>query len=469
MIPFIQRRRIPMIIDHQTLPRAVTRRHFLSLLAVGAGASLLAACQASSTPAPTSAPAKPADAAKPAAPAAAAQATAPASGQSAPAAKTAGATVKFGVLANYKGDAIEQELPKFTEKTGIKVTIDKLPNANLVDKLTVSYAAGNPDYDLSMMDEPWVPGLSPYLVNLDEYVKRDNIDLKQYAPNALAAGVYKDQRVALPLDPNVLMVWYRKNLLEAKGVKVPTTMNEVIDAAEKLNDPANGVAGISVAGKKDGQIGVVADVLLWNEGQEIITSDGKFGFDSPAGQKALETYQRILKVAPPGVLGYAATEQLDAFYTGKAAMVFYWASIGPTVIDPAKAKDADKMGWTSIPNAMRGIWTLGIPQGSKQKDATWELLKWMTGPEGSLLFTQNAGGHSPRYDVLQNPDFQKKYPWAPDLLKALDGSKARPQIPTWTTLDNSIVDMTTAVLSGQSSAQDAIKTTTQQVQPYLKG
>ena len=273
----------------------------------------------------------------------------------------------------------------------------------------------------------------------------------------------------MPLDPNVLMVWFRKNLLDAKGVKVPTTMNEVIDAAEKLNDPANGVAGISVAGKKDGQIGVVAEVLLWNEGQEIITSDGKFGFDSPAGIKALETYQRIIKLAPPGVLGYAATEQLDAFYTGKAAMVFYWASIGPTVVDPAKAKDADKMGWTSIPNAMRGIWTLGIPQGSKQKEAAWELLKWMTGPEGSLMFTQNAGGHSPRYDVLQNADFQKKYPWANDLLKALDGSKARPQIPTWTTLDNSIVDMTTAVLSGQSSPADAIKTTTQQVAPYLKG
>jgi multiple sugar transport system substrate-binding protein len=453
-----------MTVDPRTSPRAVTRRHVLSLLAVGAGASLLAACQAGSTPAPTTAPAKPA------APAAAAQATtAPAQpAQAAPASKLAGATVKFGVLANYKGEAIEQELPKFTEKTGIKVTVDKLPNANLIDKLTVSYAAGNPDYDVSMMDEPWLPGLSPYLVNLDEYVKRDNLDLKQYAPNALAAGVYKDQRVALPLDPNVMMLWYRKNVLEAKGVKVPTNFNEILAAAEKLHDP-NGMAGISVAGKKDGQLSAVSILLLWNEGQEVITSDGKFGFDSPAGVKALETYARLIKSAPPGVLGYAATEQLDAFYTGKAAMVFYWASIGPTVIDPSKAKDADQMGWTGIPNGMRGVWTLGIPQGSKQKDATWELIKWMTGAEGSLMFTQNAGGHSPRYDVLQNADFQKKYPWANDLLKALDGSKARPQIPTWTTIENSIVDMTTSVLSGQSSAQDAIKTTTQQVQPYLKG
>ena len=469
-----------MIVDPRSERRVVTRRHFLSLLAVGAGASLLAACQQSSTAAPTSAPAKPAESkpaeSKPAAPAAQPAATSAPAGQatsapaqSAAASKLAGTTVKFGVLSNYKGDAIEKELPAFTDKTGIKVSLDKLPSANLVDKLTVSYAAGNPDYDLSMMDEPWVPGLSPYLVNLDEYVKKDNVDLKQYVPNALAAGVYKDQRVALPLDPNVMMLWFRKNLLEAKSIKAPANFNEIIDAAEKLNDPAHEVAGISVAGKKNGQVSTLAILLLWNEGQDVITPDGKFGFDSPAGQKALETYQRVIKSAPPGVLGYADTEELDAFYTGKAAMVFYWASIGPNVTDASKTKDSDKMGWTGVPNGMRGVWTLGIPQGSKNKDAAWELIKWITGPEGSLMFTQNGGGHSPRFDVLQNADFQKKYPWAPDLMKALEVSKARPQIPTWTTIENSIIDMTTAVLSGQQSPQDAIKSTTQQVQPYLKG
>ena len=55
---------------------------------------------------------------------------------------------------------------------------------------------------------------------------------------------------------------------------------------------------------------------------EIITPDKKFGFDGPAGIKALQTYQRIIKSAPPGVLAYGATEQINAFYTGKAAMVF---------------------------------------------------------------------------------------------------------------------------------------------------
>jgi multiple sugar transport system substrate-binding protein len=149
-------------------------------------------------------------------------------------------------------------------------------------------------------------------------------------------------------------------------------------------------------------------------------------------------------------------------------MVFYWASIGPNATDPSKSKGAASMGWAGVPNGMRGVWNMAIPKESKVKDAAWELAKWLSGPEGSLAFTNGGGGHSPRYDVLKNPDFQKKYPWAPDLLKALEGCRNRPQISTWTALDNAIVDMTTSVLSGQSSPEDAIKSATGQVQPYLK-
>jgi uncharacterized protein (TIGR03086 family) len=46
--------------------------------------------------------------------------------------------VRFGALANYKGDALEKTFPDFEKVTGIKVEIDKLPHANLADRLTVS-------------------------------------------------------------------------------------------------------------------------------------------------------------------------------------------------------------------------------------------------------------------------------------------------------------------------------------------
>jgi multiple sugar transport system substrate-binding protein len=454
----------------------MSRRQLLQIGMMSAAGALLAACSGASQPA--AAPAKPAESkpaeSKPAAPAAQPAATAagkPAAAgqQAAPATKAqAGKTIKFGTLANFKGDALEKSLPEFEQATGIKVQLDKLPLENLVDKLTVSLAGGSSDYDVAMIDEPWVAGLSQYLQPIEDLAKRDSIDTSTYVAKAMGAGTYKDVKLALPLDPNVQMVWYRKDLFEAKGVKPPTNLDEVIAAAEKLHDPANDVSGISIAAKKEAQTMVAAITLLWKEGGEVITPDGTFGFDSPAGLKAFETYQRILKVAPQGSLAYGGAEQLDAFYQGKVATILYWASAGPNAIDPAKSKVADKVGWTSIPNAMSGVWVLGIPKASKNQEAAWEYVKWQTGPAGSLPFTNFGGGHSAAVDVLKAPDFVKKYPWAPDLQKALEASKARPQTPHWTAIQTAIVDMSTAILSGQQTAPAATKAAGEQLATYLK-
>jgi multiple sugar transport system substrate-binding protein len=436
------------------LNRAIlTRRRFVQTLGVSAVGLAMAACAS-----PAASP-----------PSAAAPAQPPAT--TAPAAVAPGAfsgtSIRFGALANYKGDALEKTFPDFEKATGIKVQIDKLPNPNLADKLAVSFASGSPDYDVAMMDETWIAGLAPYLANVDTLVTRDSIDLKQYVPNGLSAGVYNSTRVAMPLDPNVMMLWYRKDLFAAKNVAAPATFDDVIAAAEKLNDPANGVAGISVSGGQDGQVSALVEFLLWNAGGEIITPEKKFGFDGPAGIQALQTYQRIIKSAPPGVLAYGYAEQINAFYTGKAAMVFYWASIGPDATNPDKSQVAKNVGWAAVPNAQRGVWNLGISKDSTNKDAAWEWVKWITGPTGSAEFTQFGGGHSPRFDVINSPDFQQRYPWAQDFQKALSGSRFRPQLPSWNAVDTVIMNMTTSVLSGQKQPEDAIKAADQQVASYL--
>jgi multiple sugar transport system substrate-binding protein len=117
---------------------------------------------------------------------------------------------------------------------------------------------------------------------------------------------------------------------------------------------------------------------------------------------------------------------------------------------------------------MSGVWVLGIPKASKNQEAAWEYVKWQTGPQGSQHFTNFGGGHSASIDVLKSADFVKKYPWAPDLTKALEGSKARPQTPHWTAIQTAIVDMSTAILSGQQTAEAATKAAGEQLATYLK-
>ena len=56
----------------------------------------------------------------------------------------------------------------------------------------------------------------------------------------------------------------------------------------------------------------------------------------------------------------------------------------------------------------------------------------------------------------------------PDFQKALEGSKARPKTPHWTAIQTAIVDMSTAILSGQQTAPAATKAAADQLAPYLK-
>src|ERR1700724_843710 len=105
----------------------VTRRRFVQSLGLSAVGLALAACSQPSSPAAAT-------------PAAQAQAAAPATVS---AGAFSGTSIRFGALANYKGDALEKTFPDFEKASGIKVQIDKLPNPNLADKLAVSFASGS--------------------------------------------------------------------------------------------------------------------------------------------------------------------------------------------------------------------------------------------------------------------------------------------------------------------------------------
>jgi len=76
-------------------------------------------------------------------------------------------------------------------------------------------------HDVYFMDEPWVPALADFLLPLDDRVK--DIDMPDFIPTTVEAGAYGGKQYALPVDPNVQILIYRKDLFEKKGLKPPTT------------------------------------------------------------------------------------------------------------------------------------------------------------------------------------------------------------------------------------------------------
>ena len=125
-----------------------------------------------------------------------------------------GKSIALSMLAGYKEDVLRANLPEFEKKTGIKVVVDAAPFGDLYKKQLLSLSTGGGRYDALFMDEPWIPPLSEFLLPLNERMKA--LDVADFVPTTLAAGAFQGTQYAIPVDPKVQILVYRKDLFEQK-------------------------------------------------------------------------------------------------------------------------------------------------------------------------------------------------------------------------------------------------------------
>ncbi len=343
-------------------------------------------------------------------------------------------TIALSMLAGFKEDVLRANLPEFEKKTGIKVQLDVAPIGDLYKKqlLSLSTAAR---YDAMFMDEPWIAPLSEFLLPLTERAR--GYDLTDFVPTALAAGAFQGVQYALPVDPNMQLLVYRKDLFDQKGMKPPTTWDELLAAAKAFTDPAKEQYGIAITASSDIQTCLYMLVSMWSQGAELVTAEGKGGVNTPAGRKGTEIYLELLKYASPSARSYTSADVLKAMQTGQAAMAIQWASAAKPLEDPNRSTVAGKLGYTLVPKAvrqtpMRGVWTIGIAKNSSNQDAAWEFAKWLSSKEFGLAAAKFPSAlsaiHSPRVSVLQDPGTKAALPYVETLLASLKIAKERPRL-----------------------------------------
>jgi ABC-type glycerol-3-phosphate transport system substrate-binding protein len=80
---------------------------------------------------------------------------------------------------------IEQLLPEFERKTGIKVQFEIVQYGDMHAKLVTQFLSPRSQYDIVQVDNYWA-GEFPaagWIEPLDKYVERDKFDLSQYLPD----------------------------------------------------------------------------------------------------------------------------------------------------------------------------------------------------------------------------------------------------------------------------------------------
>jgi ABC-type glycerol-3-phosphate transport system substrate-binding protein len=346
-----------------------------------------------------------------------------------------GKSITLSMLAGYKEDVLRASLPEFEKKTGVKVVVDAAPFADLYKKQLLSLSTGGGRYDVLFMDEPWIPPLSEFLLPLTERMK--TLDLQDFVPTTVAAGAFQGTQYAVPVDPNVQILVYRKDLFEQRGLKVPATWDELLAAAKAFHDPGKERYGIAVTASSDIQTALYMLLAMWSYGAELVDGSGRGGLNTAAGRKGGEVFLELLKFTPPNVRSYNFADVNKVVQLGQAAMAIQWASGARPMEDKTRSTVAGKLGYAQVPKAvrqtpMRGVWTLGIAKNSANQDAAWQFATWLSGKEfgqAAVKFPSATSAiHSPRISVLKDPATKAALPYADTLLESLQITKERPRL-----------------------------------------
>ncbi len=175
-----------------------------------------------------------------------------------------------------------------------------------------------PNQVVEMID---VGALSP----VDDVI--DTIGRQRFSAAALNEGQKDGASYSVPIYSHAQVMWYRKDLLDAKGIAVPTTWAELKDAAVALNNPP-AVYGLSVPlGTNDMMATRYLNFYVQSAGGALIDASGRADLTSPAAIEGINYWVDLYKLtSPQGSINYNVLDQATLFYQGKTAFDFNSAS-----------------------------------------------------------------------------------------------------------------------------------------------
>jgi ABC-type sugar transport system, periplasmic component len=282
------------------------------------------------------------------------------------------------------GDTLDKEFwteatRSFAEENNVDLQIEIIPWSKYEEKYLIGISSGNgPDvgymYNEMIYDYISMDALEP----LDNKLTKEDRDNFYY----LDHGVINGKQYGLPIVVgNARVLFYNKDLLDAKGIEPPETWEEFRAAAKALTEGDTYGYVMPWGEQAIGALNVGFFPYLWQAGGEILSEDGtKVAFNSEAGLKALQfihDMKNVDKSMPESVTSMNEDDTYQFFLEGKSAFIM----AGTTF---AKQLEEKGINWgfiTSLKDKRQGTFfatdMLVMFKSSENKELAYALMKHM--------------------------------------------------------------------------------------------
>jgi multiple sugar transport system substrate-binding protein len=317
---------------------------------------------------------------------------------------------EYAVAAQKIVDRYNQEHPD------VHVIYRSVPWTNWFSTFTTSVASGSaPDLSTGAGFQAVYFFSQDAILPVDDLVKEIGEDA--FVPGTLDACKYKGHYVGLPWGVDIRLWLYRKDILEAKGVKVPTNWDVFRAACKAVT--GNGVYGYVSSGDSAGVHTLFVTAI--NNGGGLFTKDGKPALMSDRTMEALQFLADLVKDGSvnPASVGYQTFDRVANFFQGKAAFMIE----GPNMPSQAGAAK-DKIGILPPLKSPHGdvgtnewINNIMVYKQTTHPKETFAFLKWWAENEKPVWTEGNLASFPAHKAFLQDPYFQNNpnYKYAIDV------------------------------------------------------
>jgi multiple sugar transport system substrate-binding protein len=383
--------------------------------------------------------------------------------------------------------ALRELIRRFeAQNPGIKVEERYHANAytGLLQNLQAALAAGNPP-DVAQIGYLY----TQYVAENFPFIPAEELDkrfsggrwLRRYAPNIRQLGAVKGRIVGVPYSLSNIVTYYNADLFRQAGLdpdRPPATWEGWRRAAEAIK-ARTGKYGFYLILLDDNW---AIEALIRSNGGRLLVCEGGYyraGVDSPQAVEALAMWADMVRRGL--ALGSPLQQGEQAFLAGESAA--FMTTIARRAGLEAQTKGRFELRGARFPTF--GGKRPGLPGGGnvlmvfskdpKRQEAAWRFIQYLTSPEGFTLWTKGTGYVPLLPELAQDPRYLRDFIQQNPIQKvALD------QLPftvPWTSFpgknglaaSQALFRATQKALSGQASAEAALKEAAQEINRLLGG
>ncbi|MFG2150005.1 ABC transporter substrate-binding protein [[Kitasatospora] papulosa] len=377
------------------------------------------------------------------------------------------------------------ELKKFEKETGIKVKLEVVPWADLLNRILAATTSGQGP-DVLNIGNTWSASLQSTgaLLPWDDENFEAIGGRDRFIDSAVAsAGKEGEPPAAVPLYSLSYALYYNKKMFADAGITAPpATWDQLVEDGRKLSK--DGKWGLGAEGSNLSNNIHQTFVLGQQHGADFFDEQGKADFTSDGAVAAVKQYVDFMakdKIIAPGNAEYAQNQSLTDFAKGRTAMVLWQAAattfaaqgmkpenwgVAPVPV-PAGAPGAGKQT-----NSMVAGINMAVFRNTRNIDGAKKFVRFMTSDAEQKILCKTYGSIPPVKAAQSDPAFA-----APELKVLRDtlatSAAPLPQVPNEsqfeTAVGTAVKELFADAAAGSPVTTESVKARLEKAQQTMQG